>query len=189
MLIDIRFLVRRFKYIFLKLKFLFKRTVSIGKFVYIGKNVNLSSNIVIGDCSYIGQYSYIGPDVNVGNFALFADNVNIIGHDHNFNSPGLPTILAGVPNSIYTSIGDDVWLGHGVTVMRGLSIGNGVIIAANSVVTKNVPDFEIWGGIPAKKIKMRFTSSEIISHQKFLNDYRSAKFKITHDRNIEYFHE
>ena len=59
-----------------------------------------------------------------------------------------------------TIIGNDVWIGHGVIVVGPVEIGNGSIIAAGSVLTKDVPPCEIWGGVPAKKIKDRFASEE-----------------------------
>ncbi|WP_154124400.1 acyltransferase [Grimontia hollisae] len=183
---DVRYFIRRLRYLFTRLKyFILNKDVKLGRFVYIGRRVNLSSNIKIGDCSYIGQYTYIGPDVYIGNFALFSDNINFVGHDHIFSNSTLPVILSGVPSTIQTNIGDDVWLGHGVTVMRGVTIGHGVIVAANSVVTKDIPDYEIWGGIPARKIRDRFSSLEQQEHSSFLDDYRNGKIKLQHDRKFK----
>lgn len=58
-------------------------------------------------------------------------------------------------------IGNDVWIGQDVTILKGCHIGNGAVLASNSVITKDVPDYAIVGGIPAKIIKYRF-SEEII---------------------------
>ena len=58
-------------------------------------------------------------------------------------------------------IGNDVWIGSNVTIMSGIQIGDGAVIAANSMVVKDIAAYEIWGGNPAKKLKMRF-SDEII---------------------------
>jgi acetyltransferase-like isoleucine patch superfamily enzyme len=182
---DLRFTIRRIKYFFTKLKYSNDSTIQLGRYVYIGKEVNLSSSISIGDCSYIGQFSYIAPNVHIGDFALFSDNVNIIGHDHKFDIVGCPTILSGVPSEVPTFIGNDVWLGHAVTVIRGVNIGNGAVIASNSVVTKDVPAYEIWAGIPAKKIKNRFVSSQIDKHEQFLNDFKNGLIPLKHDRRLE----
>lgn len=186
MIFDLRFFIRRGRYFFTKLKLFFlTKSVQLGKYVYLGRSVNVSRYVKVGDCSYIGQYSYIAPNTSIGNFALFADNVNIVGKDHDFRKPGVPTIISGVPEDVFTQIGDDVWLGHGVTVMRGIQIGNGVVVAANSVVTKSIPPYEIWGGIPAKKIKDRFSHTEIQLHEKFLSDYNNGFIIFKHDRNFE----
>lgn len=189
MKIDFRFTYRRLKYFLIKIRYLFCNSIQLGNYVYIGKKTNLSNNIDIGDCSYIGQYSYIAPNVTVGNFALFSDNINIVGHDHKFEVSGSPTILSGIPDTVSTFIGDDVWLGHGVTIIRGVTIGNGSIVGANSVVTKDIPPYEIWAGVPAKKIRDRFTRSQVQTHEKFLNDYREGKILLTHDRKLsgDYF--
>lgn len=64
-------------------------------------------------------------------------------------------------------IGDDVWVGANVTILKGVEIGQGAIIAAGSVVNKSVEPFSIVGGVPAKKIAERFTQAEkqaYISH-------------------------
>jgi len=58
-------------------------------------------------------------------------------------------------------IGNDVWIASNVTIMSGIQIGDGAVIAANSMVVKDIAAYEIWGGNPAKKLKMRF-SDEII---------------------------
>ena len=182
---DLRFAARRVRYFLTKLKYSRNFTIKLGKFVYIGKEVNLSPDISIGDCSYIGQFSYIASNVHIGNFALFSDNVNIIGNDHKFDLAAVPTILSGVPAVVPTIIGDDVWLGHAVTIMRGVKVGNGAIIASNSVVTKDIPAYEIWAGIPAKKIKNRFSNADIERHERFLNDFKSGLIPLSHDRKLE----
>lgn len=188
-MIDIRYLARKIR-AFLQRNYFSIKKVDIGSNSYIGRRVNLSPGVKLGDFSYIGQYSYVGPKTTIGNFALFSDNVNIVGSDHCFLSFGVPVILSGIPKSQPTTfIGDDVWLGHGVTVMRGVTIGNGAIVGANSVVTRNIPPYEIWVGVPAKKIKNRFSSEEIIFHEKFLNDYKSGKVKLKHDRMLHKHNE
>ena len=178
----IKIIYKKFRSLYFIFLYRFK-CVELGMNITLGRRVNLAKGCKIGDYSYIGQYSYLGPFTEVGNFALFSDNVNIIGHDHIFNKPGVPVILSGRPDKeLMTIIGDDVWLGHGVTIIRGVSVGNGAIIGANSVVTKNIPSYEIWAGVPAVKIKFRFDINEISEHEKFLSDYRNGLIRLNHDR-------
>lgn len=90
-----------------------------------------------------------------------AGKVSFVGkHDHTFNTPG-KTIWQGErgDNGI-TIVENDVWIGTGSIIMSGVTIGKGSIVAAGSIVTKDIPPCEIWGGNPAKKIKDRFITLE-----------------------------
>ncbi len=101
---------------------------------------------------------------------IFANNVAFVGrYDHNYQQIGVPTRLAEqIRDTNYswkglnqiTIIGDDVWIGYGSIIMSGVKIGDGSIIAAGSVVTKDVEAYSIYGGNPAKKIKDRFPNKE-----------------------------
>ena len=71
-----------------------------------------------------------------------------------------------IDNKYQNIIGNDVWIGNNVTLMEGVIIGDGAIIASGSIVTKDIPNYAIYGGVPAKLIKYRFSESQI----KFLND-------------------
>lgn len=129
----------------------------------------VDKDIVAGAYSYIGPNCIIYPKVKIGNYSILANDVNIVGADHNFRKVGIPTVFAGREKLKPTIIGDDVWIGSRAIIMTGVQIGNGAIIAAGSVVTKNVEPYTIYGGVPAKKIKDRFTVSEIEIHEKVLN--------------------
>lgn len=65
-------------------------------------------------------------------------------------------------------INEDVWCGANVTILKGVTIGRGSILAAGAVVTKDIPDYCIAGGVPAKVIKKRLTDEEIIAHESIL---------------------
>ena len=65
-------------------------------------------------------------------------------------------------------IEDDVWCGANVTILKGVTIGHGSVVAAGAVVTKSFPPYSIIGGIPAKLLKMRFTEEEIKAHERML---------------------
>lgn len=119
----------------------------IGSYVYIATNVIISS-------SHIGNYSSIGPGAKIG----------LGEHDHSDISTSLKvsdkkkSLLDG-----HCSIGNDVWVGGGAVILRGVSIGDGAVVGANAVVTKDVEPFSIVGGVPAKLIKYRFDSTYINS--------------------------
>ena len=66
-------------------------------------------------------------------------------------------------------IEDDVWCGANVTILKGVTIGHGSVVAAGAVVTKSFPPYSIIGGIPAKLLKMRFTEEEIKEHERMLD--------------------
>jgi maltose O-acetyltransferase len=89
--------------------------------------------------------------ISIGQDVLVADHVTIIDHNHGLFPVGVPYSKRG-----YTSepihIGDFVWIGSHATVLKGVTIGDNAVIAAGSVVTKNVPSREVWGGVPARKI-------------------------------------
>jgi len=89
---------------------------------------------------------------------MFGPRVTIIGGDHKFDIPGTPMIFSGRPLQKKTRIEADVWVGYGAILMAGITIGRGSIIAAGSVVTKDIPPYEIHGGVPARKISDRFSN-------------------------------
>lgn len=120
----------------------------------------VSKDVCAGAYSYIGPKCIIYPNVTIGDFTMLANEVYIIGGDHNYKTAGIPSIFSGRPNPLKTIIGKDVWIGARVTIFTGVKIGDGAIIAAGSVVTKDVEPFCIYGGVPAKKIKNRFSKEE-----------------------------
>lgn len=125
---------------------------------YMASGSQISNDLVAGKYSYIGAQCLIGAKVHLGNYVMLADRVAIVGADHIFAKPGIPVIFSGRPEMPSTVIEDDVWVGHGATVLAGVRISRGAIIAAGAVVTRNVPAYEIHGGVPARKIKDRFPS-------------------------------
>lgn len=145
----------------------------------LNKHSRVCSGAHIKEC-IIGKYSYIGHDVfalktSFGNYCSIADNCRIGGHEHDFSFVSTSPVFHSGRNLFKinfanfmeeptknTHIGSDVWIGANSIIKSGINIGNGVIIGAGSVVTHDVPDFEIWAGCPAKKIKDRFPP-EIIS--------------------------
>tara|TARA_R110002020_G_scaffold198873_2_gene400215 strand:- start:170 stop:757 length:588 start_codon:yes stop_codon:yes gene_type:complete len=143
----------------LKIKYLY-RLKRVHPTFNIGGKSNISKDFVAGEYSYVGSGGLIYPGVSIGRYTMLAQNVQIIGDDHNFNLVGIPSTFSGRPNLRRTRIGRDVWIGANSIVMAGVKIGDGSIIAAGSVVTKDIPSFSIVGGVPAKFIRKRFPTEE-----------------------------
>lgn len=111
---------------------------------------------------HIGEGTIIEPRVHIaaatkltiGRHVLFASNVFVTDHDHGFLDPDLP--VAQQPLIVaQTRIDDWSWLGENVVVLKGVAIGRGAVIGANSVVTRDIPPFAIAAGAPARVLKMR----------------------------------
>jgi acetyltransferase-like isoleucine patch superfamily enzyme len=145
-------------------------------FYMVGKSI-IHSDLVAEEYVYIGKGCYICPKVRIGKYTMLSPNVKILGGDHVYNKSDTPIIFSGRPEMPVTIIGQDAWIGANALIMAGIKIGNGSIIAAGSVVTKDIPEYSIYGGNPAKFIKLRFTKEEIIIHKKMLeSDNISADF-------------
>lgn len=92
---------------------------------------------------------YIGASV------LMGPNVTIITQNHKHDRVDIPIRLQGYELIKPVTINDDVWIGRNVLIMPGVTIGSGTIIAAGAVVTKDVPEYTIVGGVPARILKYR----------------------------------
>jgi acetyltransferase-like isoleucine patch superfamily enzyme len=137
---------------------------------YISRNCIISRDLVAKEYGFIAEGCRVGPAVELGKYVMFGPNVAVVGADHCFDQPGRPIIFSGRPELVSTVIEDDTWIGYGATIMSGVRVGRGAVVAACAVVVKNIPAYEIWGGIPAKKIGKRFSSEqEIIEHNLMLD--------------------
>lgn len=136
----------------------------------------ISSDFIAGAYSYVGPDCYIYPGVRIGKYTMLANDVRILGGDHYYKKAGKPIIFSGRDMLKPTLIGCDVWVGAYSLIMSGVKIGNGAIVAAGSVVTKDVAPYTIVGGAPAKFIKMRFDENQIALHEEMLKKpYRDMK--------------
>lgn len=136
----------------------------------IGGRCNISKDFSAGEYSYVGNNCLIYPGVSIGRYTMLAQNVQIIGADHNFDVPGVPSTFAGRPKLKKTKIERDVWIGANSIIMTGIVIGDGSIVASGSIVTKDIAPFSIVGGVPAKFIKKRFENiADEICHLNMLN--------------------
>lgn len=116
--------------------------------------------IEIGDRSSIGPHSCLsGRHIKIGKYCMIAPYVGIFANDHIFTDPTRPIVEQG--NSYKgIVIEDDCWLGSGVKVLDGVTIGRGSVIGANAVVTKDIPPYSIAVGLPAKVIGKRSEIAE-----------------------------
>lgn len=127
----------------------------VGKNVNFEKGATFSSHIVIGDYSGIGVRANIGPEVTIGNDVMMGPDCNIYTRNHKHDRIDIPMRLQGYENTKAVCIKDDVWIGSRVTIMPGVTVGTGAILGTGSVVTHDVPDYAIVGGVPARVIKNR----------------------------------
>ncbi len=155
------------------------------------KNVIKNPNIKVGEYTYYDDFDnvenfeknvkyhfdFVGDKLIIGKFCMIASDVTFIMNGANHLSRSVSSypfaIFGGdwsdamesksYPVKGDTVIGNDVWIGYDATIMPGVQIGDGAIIASKAVVTKNVEPYNIVGGNPAQLIKKRFTDSEISS--------------------------
>ena len=152
---------------------------SCGKHVYIRSSSSDFKglwNLSVGDYTSIPKgsvfYCTEAPLI-IGKKVIFGPRPTIITGDHRIDVIGKYIMDSNdkLPeNDAAVVIEDDVWTGANVTILKGVTIGRGSVIAAGAVVTKSCPPYSIIGGVPAKLMKMRSTQAEIIEHEKRLNN-------------------
>lgn len=113
------------------------------------------STLFIGDGTYIGRLVQINAwqSVTIGCNVLIADRVFISDADHNFADTRLPIRMQGDSFRGSVFLHDGCWIGIGAVILPGVTIGRNAVVAANAVVTKDVPAYSVVGGIPARVIK------------------------------------
>ncbi len=154
-----------------------------GKYCFIGKGTYILSNVKIGDFSYFNTDSgniYINSNVEIGKFCSISSGVIIGAGNHDYKSLTTHPILYNdyyinlinknnkglskkglFDNDKKTIIGNDVWIGLNANIKRGIKVGNGAVIGMGAIVTKDVPDYAIVVGVPAKIIGYRFKEEDI----------------------------
>jgi maltose O-acetyltransferase len=125
--------------------------VRIHSSIDFGTGVDLE----LGDHSSINKKCWVSNDTVIGKNVMMGPEVIILSSSHNFDNPEIPMRQQGAPNRLPVVIGDDVWIGTRSIILRGIRVGNHSIVAAGSVVTKDVEDWSIVGGNPAKVIGIR----------------------------------
>ena len=113
---------------------------------------NAVGDVVIGDYTRIGLHcTVIGP-VTIGNHVNLAQGITVSALNHNFEDTRLRIDEQGV-NTSEIIIDDDVWIGANAVITAGVHIGRHSVVAAGAVVTKDVPEYSVVGGVPAKVIR------------------------------------
>ena len=125
-----------------------------------GRNVNIERNAIFSSRCTIGNNSGIGINarlgvVHIGDNVMMAPDCIALTQNHQFERVDIPMNCQGVQDEKPIYIGNDVWIGQRVIILPGIHIGNGAIIGAGSVVTKDVKDYDIVAGNPAKVIRNR----------------------------------
>jgi len=165
--------------------------VVLGRGVHIGPFSVLwaARRLEIGDNCYIGKFCTLQVSGRIGRGVLIANNVGIVGRlDHEWRVPGVPVRdgrwigtdaeLAALPEN-QVEIADDVWIGFGSVILSGVSIGEGAIIAAGSVVTRDIGPYEVVAGSPASVLAMRFggDAAAIAEHRRMLDARYPARLR------------
>ncbi|MGW5891923.1 CatB-related O-acetyltransferase [Priestia megaterium] len=181
-----------------KVLFRLFRIMTFKKGVYgsIGKKNKFTTGVFVEEAASIGKYNYFGPysminHAIIGNYCSIGPGVKMGQGKHSISYvttyQSISSSLIGHSlNEEPTQIGNDVWCGANVVIMQGVKIGDGAVIGANAVVTKDIPEYAIAVGIPARVISYRFNEEDvkkIKESQWFYKDIDKAKDSI---RQLEF---
>lgn len=137
-----------------------------------GFQLGLRTRVPAG--SRLGRYAYVGrgfsapSPICVGDFCMISTGVTIVANDHGVDDPETPMRLAFRWAHTVTVFEADAWVGHGAIIRSGVRIGRGAMVAAGSVVTKDVEPYAIVGGNPARLIRKRFDDAAILRQDTLL---------------------
>ena len=149
--------------------------INLDNLVSIDRGVDLKvhqqGQIEIGKHTYIGPYTCIScyGQLKIGRDCLIASHSSIYAHNHTFADPTQEIVDQGI-NYKGIIIEDDCWLGSGVRVVDGVTIGKGSVIGAGAVVTKDISPYSIAVGVPAKVISKRTDKLKPIDRQKLISN-------------------
>ncbi|MFQ4139758.1 acyltransferase [Nodosilinea sp. PGN35] len=159
------------------LKFAIRKNVVFGCNLHVGPGsvIEAPHHLSIGDNVYVGKNCTIECDGSIGDHVLIANMVGLIGrYDHDYSVVGVPVRQSpwigdlkydGPGKGLEIVVEDDVWIGYGAILLSGVKVGRGAIVAAGSVVTRDVPPYAIVAGTPAKVLSYRFSPQQIAEHE------------------------
>ena len=133
--------------------------IELGRWSWIGHGSKLRAHeglISIGAKTVMGQECTISAfqHVSIGRECVIADRVMLIDFDHGMVEVDRPVRLQGIYKRD-VRVGNNVWIGYGACILRGVTVGDNAVIGTNAVVTRDVPDNAVVGGVPARVIRMR----------------------------------
>ena len=133
--------------------------IELGRWSWLGHGTKIRCHegvVRIGAKTVLGQECTISAfqHVSIGRECVIADRVMLIDFDHGVVEVDRPIRLQGIYKRD-VRVGNNVWIGYGACILRGVTVGDNAIIGTNSVVTKDVPDNAVVGGVPARVIRMR----------------------------------
>lgn len=126
-----------------------------GKNVNICKGSKISSKVTIGNNSGIGIRAEISGECHIGDFVIMGPDCQIWTENHNISDVNVPIKYQGNTPEKPVYIGNDVWIGSRVMILPGVHIGDGAVIGGGAVVAKDVPEYAVVVGNPAKVVKYR----------------------------------
>lgn len=126
--------------------------INVGRHAYFGHN-----RVKVGQRSGFGDYFHLqNASLTMGDYVMIGAHVTILGGGHRYEKKDVPIAQQGNLPKTHLIIGNDVWIGNHVIILAHVShIGNGAVIGAGAVVTKDVPDYAVMAGNPARIIKYR----------------------------------
>jgi acetyltransferase-like isoleucine patch superfamily enzyme len=134
-----------------------------GQYIKIGSTSNVDGNTIIGSYTYIGSGCNI-TKATIGRYVSIGNNVTIGPGEHNLSKNSTSSHFYAQAYEELTNekclIESDAWIGVDSIILRGVRVGYGSVVAANSVVTRDVPDYSIVAGVPAKFLKFRFDAEK-----------------------------
>ena len=128
----------------------YSKIIGSGSISHVGKGIRIGSNTSFSEYTFFGA----AGGIDIGSNIISGQNVRFHAENHNYSDTSIPIREQGVTHE-GIKIGNDCWIGAGATFLDGAEIGNGCVVAANSLVNKKFPDNVVIGGVPARILKIR----------------------------------